>query len=133
MPAGYKALKVQQVVQQSGDVRDFYTFDKQLGKGNFGIVHLVFDKKTNEKYACKSISKVSMPAAARRDHPGRHRQPQRGPAPVRGWVFFQNPSCFGGGCLRGRPAPAPCQSIVHAYATDARDYTSSGAQQQRPT
>ncbi|KAG2428086.1 hypothetical protein HYH02_014477 [Chlamydomonas schloesseri] len=57
VPAGYKALKVQNVVQQSGDVRDFYTFDKQLGKGNFGIVHLVFDKKTNEKFACKSISK----------------------------------------------------------------------------
>ncbi len=58
MPEGYKALKVQSLVQQAGDVREFYTFDKQLGKGNFGIVHLVYDKKTNEKFACKSISKV---------------------------------------------------------------------------
>ncbi len=64
VPEGYKALKVQSVVQQQGDVRDFYTFDKQLGKGNFGIVHLVYDKKTNEKFACKSISKVSKPGVA---------------------------------------------------------------------
>jgi hypothetical protein len=43
--------------QGAGDVRDFYTFDRVLGKGNFGVVHLVFDKKTKEPYACKSISK----------------------------------------------------------------------------
>lgn len=34
-----------------------YTFDKVLGKGNFGVVHLVIDKKTGEQLACKSISK----------------------------------------------------------------------------
>jgi calcium-dependent protein kinase len=28
-----------------------------LGKGNFGVVHLVYDKKTGESLACKSISK----------------------------------------------------------------------------
>lgn len=57
VPAGYKALKVSSVVAQTTDVRDVYTFDKQLGKGNFGVVHLVLDKKTGDKYACKSISK----------------------------------------------------------------------------
>ncbi|PNH11143.1 Calcium-dependent protein kinase 17 [Tetrabaena socialis] len=56
VPPAHKAL--QSVVQTGGDVRDYYTFDKQLGKGNFGIVHLVFNKKTNEQFACKSISKV---------------------------------------------------------------------------
>ncbi|KXZ49062.1 hypothetical protein GPECTOR_23g147 [Gonium pectorale] len=53
----FKTQKLATVVQQQGDVREHYVFDKQLGKGNFGIVHLVFDKKTNEKFACKSISK----------------------------------------------------------------------------
>ena len=28
-----------------------------LGKGNFGVVHLVYDKKTSQPFACKSISK----------------------------------------------------------------------------
>lgn len=28
-----------------------------LGKGNFGVVHLVYDKADNKPYACKSISK----------------------------------------------------------------------------
>lgn len=32
-------------------------FDKVLGKGNFGIVHLVYDKVSSEPFACKSISK----------------------------------------------------------------------------
>jgi calcium-dependent protein kinase len=41
-------------------VREHYTFDKILGKGNFGVVHKVFDKRTNKVYACKSISKRKM-------------------------------------------------------------------------
>lgn len=44
-------------------VRDYYTFDKALGKGNFGVVHLVFDKKTGQQYACKSISKRKLVTA----------------------------------------------------------------------
>ncbi|KAG1655422.1 hypothetical protein FOA52_009093 [Chlamydomonas sp. UWO 241] len=40
-----------------GDVRDIYTFSKVLGKGNFGVVHLVHAKKDGKPYACKSISK----------------------------------------------------------------------------
>lgn len=47
------------VLEHAGDVRDYYTFDKVLGKGNFGVVHLVFDKNDKSKppSACKSISK----------------------------------------------------------------------------
>jgi serine/threonine protein kinase len=45
------------ILEQPGDVRDYYTFDKVLGKGNFGVVHLVYEKKTNQPFACKSISK----------------------------------------------------------------------------
>ncbi|KAJ9528579.1 hypothetical protein QJQ45_020442 [Haematococcus lacustris] len=45
------------IFEGAGDVREKYTFDKVLGKGNFGVVHLVFDKKTGESMACKSISK----------------------------------------------------------------------------
>ncbi len=41
-------------------VREHFAFDKVLGKGNFGVVHLVRDKKTNQPYACKSISKRKM-------------------------------------------------------------------------
>ncbi len=44
-------------------MREFYTFDKVLGKGNFGVVHLVFDKKSGERLACKSISKRKMTTA----------------------------------------------------------------------
>lgn len=61
-PAGGKApegktLKVGHILENSGDVREYYTFDKVLGKGNFGVVHLVYDKRTGEALACKSISK----------------------------------------------------------------------------
>jgi len=38
-------------------VRQNFVFDKVLGKGNFGIVHLVYDKVSSEPFACKSISK----------------------------------------------------------------------------
>jgi calcium-dependent protein kinase len=55
---GARTLKLSNaILDKAGDVRDYYTFDKVLGKGNFGVVHLVFDKKTNAPYACKSISK----------------------------------------------------------------------------
>jgi serine/threonine protein kinase len=37
--------------------REIYTFSKVLGKGNFGVVHLVHSKKDGTPYACKSISK----------------------------------------------------------------------------
>lgn len=34
-----------------------------LGKGNFGVVHLVYEKKTNKPFACKSISKRKLVTA----------------------------------------------------------------------
>ncbi len=51
------AVNTNKILDSAGDVREVYTFDKVLGKGNFGVVHLVYDKKTNLPYACKSISK----------------------------------------------------------------------------
>lgn len=43
LPVGRgKALKITDVVlQPEDDVRKYYTFDKILGKGNFGVVHQV--------------------------------------------------------------------------------------------
>eukprot|EP00798_Chlamydomonas_sp_ICE-L_P004948 gene4948-34724_t len=52
-----------QILPKTGDVRDFYTFDKVLGKGNFGVVHLVYCKTTNQSFACKSISKRKLVTA----------------------------------------------------------------------
>lgn len=48
--------------KQGGDIREHYTFDRVLGKGNFGIVHLVMDKSSGEAFACKSISKRKLVA-----------------------------------------------------------------------
>jgi len=39
------------------DVKEHYTFDKVLGKGQFGVTRLVVDTTTGEYCACKSISK----------------------------------------------------------------------------
>lgn len=39
------------------DVKEHYTFDKVLGKGQFGVTRLVVDNTTGEYCACKSISK----------------------------------------------------------------------------
>lgn len=43
LPTGRgKALKItDHVLQAEDDVRKYYTFDKVLGKGNFGVVHQV--------------------------------------------------------------------------------------------
>lgn len=56
-PAAYKALKADRILEPTGNVKDYYNFDKVLGKGNFGVAYLVYDKKTGEQLACKSISK----------------------------------------------------------------------------
>uniref|UniRef100_A0A7R9VP03 Calcium-dependent protein kinase n=1 Tax=Chlamydomonas euryale TaxID=1486919 RepID=A0A7R9VP03_9CHLO len=58
-----KSLNLRGVLEQTGDVRDFYTFSKVLGKGNFGVVHLVHDKRDSKPYACKSISKRKLVSA----------------------------------------------------------------------
>ncbi|XP_073144408.1 calcium-dependent protein kinase 17-like [Henckelia pumila] len=39
------------------DVRASYTIGKELGRGQFGVTHLCTDKKTGEKFACKTIAK----------------------------------------------------------------------------
>eukprot|EP01025_Chloroclados_australasicus_P022122 TRINITY_DN2296_c0_g1_i1.p2 TRINITY_DN2296_c0_g1~~TRINITY_DN2296_c0_g1_i1.p2 ORF type:complete len:497 (-),score=108.07 TRINITY_DN2296_c0_g1_i1:352-1842(-) len=39
------------------DIATVYTLDKVLGRGQFGVTRLAIDKKTGEKFACKTISK----------------------------------------------------------------------------
>ncbi|XP_043715986.1 calcium-dependent protein kinase 1-like isoform X2 [Telopea speciosissima] len=38
------------------DVRSTYIFDRELGRGQFGITYLVTHRETKEQYACKSIA-----------------------------------------------------------------------------
>lgn len=40
------------ILEKPGDVRDYYTFDKVLGKGSFGVVHLVQEITTKLPFAC---------------------------------------------------------------------------------
>nr|AFK09219.1 calcium-dependent protein kinase [Dunaliella salina] len=56
-PAGKEKRTTPTVLDNAPDVRQSYVFDKVLGKGNFGIVHMVYDKATGQPWACKSISK----------------------------------------------------------------------------
>lgn len=39
------------------DVNSVYDLGKELGRGQFGIIRICFDKRTGLEYACKSISK----------------------------------------------------------------------------
>ncbi|KAJ8419684.1 hypothetical protein Cgig2_020242 [Carnegiea gigantea] len=39
------------------DVKAMYTFGKELGRGQFGVTHLVTHKQTGEQFACKTIAK----------------------------------------------------------------------------
>lgn len=45
------------ILGRMDDMRALYTFDKVLGKGQFGVTRLVVDNRTGEQLACKSISK----------------------------------------------------------------------------
>lgn len=45
------------ILGRMDDMRTLYTFDKVLGKGQFGVTRLVVDNRTGEQMACKSISK----------------------------------------------------------------------------
>ncbi|KAJ0971502.1 hypothetical protein J5N97_019461 [Dioscorea zingiberensis] len=38
------------------DVREAYTFGRELGRGQFGVTYLVTDRRTGERLACKSIA-----------------------------------------------------------------------------
>lgn len=51
------------VLGRMDDVRAMYTFDKVLGKGQFGVTRLVTDNRTGEQLACKSISKRKLVSA----------------------------------------------------------------------
>lgn len=44
----------------AGDVRDFYAFGKELGRGHFGVVRICIDLETGEQLACKSILKANL-------------------------------------------------------------------------
>lgn len=39
------------------DIKQHYTFGKELGKGQFGVTYLCTEIATNRQYACKTISK----------------------------------------------------------------------------
>ena len=39
------------------DVKSIYTFGKELGRGQFGVTHLVTHKQSGEQFACKTIAK----------------------------------------------------------------------------
>ncbi|GLC45677.1 hypothetical protein PLESTB_001317600 [Pleodorina starrii] len=54
-PMAVGQLKVLQ--QDFRDIKNFYTFGKLLGKGQFGTCRLVIEKCSGERYAVKSISK----------------------------------------------------------------------------
>ncbi|KAF2313372.1 hypothetical protein GH714_010623 [Hevea brasiliensis] len=38
------------------DVRNTYTFGRELGRGQFGVTYLVTHKETKQQFACKSIA-----------------------------------------------------------------------------
>jgi serine/threonine protein kinase len=44
----------------SSSLESDYTLGNVLGKGAFGVVRLVLEKRTGELYACKSISKAKL-------------------------------------------------------------------------
>lgn len=45
------------------EIEQTYELGRELGRGEFGITYLCTDKATNEKFACKSISKQKLRTA----------------------------------------------------------------------
>lgn len=45
------------------EIEQTYELGRELGRGEFGITYLCTDKVTNEKFACKSISKQKLRTA----------------------------------------------------------------------
>ncbi|XP_045103715.1 LOW QUALITY PROTEIN: mitogen-activated protein kinase kinase kinase kinase 4-like [Portunus trituberculatus] len=43
-------------VKEEDDMRDFYDIKKEIGRGRFGTVYLVEDKKTRQKFAAKFVN-----------------------------------------------------------------------------
>ncbi|KAH7281809.1 hypothetical protein KP509_36G064000 [Ceratopteris richardii] len=50
-------------VHEGKNIADFYLLGKELGRGEFGITYLCTEHKTQEVYACKSISKRKLRTA----------------------------------------------------------------------
>ncbi|PON82571.1 Calcium dependent protein kinase [Trema orientale] len=51
-------LRTGSVLQKkSGNFKEFYTFGRKLGQGQFGTTFLCVDKGSGKEYACKSIAK----------------------------------------------------------------------------
>ena len=48
------------VGKAKGKLLDYYEVDKQLGKGGYGKVYEVKNKKTGEIRACKHLSKLNI-------------------------------------------------------------------------
>ncbi|KMZ60204.1 Calcium-dependent protein kinase 3 [Zostera marina] len=42
--------------RQTENVKDVYSFGRELGRGQFGVTHLVTHRETKEIYACKTIA-----------------------------------------------------------------------------
>ena len=55
-----KWIDALQNVMGQTNVFDFYTFEKVLGKGQFGVVRRATDLKTGEKRAIKQVKKKNM-------------------------------------------------------------------------
>ena len=44
-------------IENENEIEKYYTLQKVLGQGAFGVVHLAIEKSTQNKYACKTIKK----------------------------------------------------------------------------
>ena len=44
-------------IRQHGKFEDFYVLGRELGRGQFGVVHLAMEKSTSSPVACKILSK----------------------------------------------------------------------------
>ena len=47
-------------VREGEDITEKYILGNELGRGEFGITYLCTDRETNDKLACKSISKCKL-------------------------------------------------------------------------
>lgn len=51
-------LKTESVLQtKTGNFKEYYSFGRKLGQGQFGTTFLCVEKSTGKEYACKSIAK----------------------------------------------------------------------------
>ncbi|CAK8544175.1 unnamed protein product [Lathyrus sativus] len=61
VPAKSAGLKAESVLlTNSGCFSEYYELGDELGKGQFGVTSLCYEKTTRKKYACKCIPKVKL-------------------------------------------------------------------------